>query len=89
MSPVGAAAQRADSVHVREGVNEGDYVAMREARDAKLAAPLLLMPSIRVNIRPGKPPLAETQPKYAGRAGLEIVDASQKPKPLPGARWRP
>jgi hypothetical protein len=34
-------------------------VAMREARDAKLAAPLLLMPSIQVNIRAGKLPPAE------------------------------
>lgn len=53
------AAQRADNVHVRDGVSEDDYVSMREARDAKLAAPLLLMPSIQVNMRAGKLPPAE------------------------------
>lgn len=53
------AAQRADNVHVRDGVSEDDYVTMREARDAKLAAPLLLMPSIQVNIRAGKLPPAD------------------------------
>ncbi len=42
--------------HVKDGVSEDDFVAMREARDAKLAAPHLLMPSIQVNIRAGKLP---------------------------------
>lgn len=53
------AEQRANNVHVRDGVGEDEYVAMREARDAKLAAPLLLMPSIQVNIRAGHLPPAE------------------------------
>ncbi len=53
------AEERAKNVHVRDGVSEEDYVAMREARDAKLAAPLLLMPSIQVNIRAGKLPPAD------------------------------
>jgi glyoxylase-like metal-dependent hydrolase (beta-lactamase superfamily II) len=52
-------AQRAANVHIRDGVSEDDYVAMREARDAKLATPLLLMPSIQVNIRAGKLPPAD------------------------------
>jgi hypothetical protein len=37
-------------VHVHEGVSEDEFVAMRYERDAKLAAPLLLLPSIQVNI---------------------------------------
>ncbi len=53
------AEQRANNVHVRDGVSEDAFVAMREARDAKLAAPLLLMPAIQVNIRAGKLPPAE------------------------------
>lgn len=53
------AEQRANNVHLRDGISEDDYVAMREARDAKLAAPLLLMPSIQVNIRAGKLPPAD------------------------------
>jgi glyoxylase-like metal-dependent hydrolase (beta-lactamase superfamily II) len=51
--------ERARNVHVGKGVSEDDFVAMRTARDAKLAAPLLLLPSIQVNIRAGKFPPAE------------------------------
>jgi glyoxylase-like metal-dependent hydrolase (beta-lactamase superfamily II) len=51
--------ERARNVHVHEGVSEDDFVAMREKRDATLAAPLLLLPSIQVNIRAGKFPAAE------------------------------
>ena len=38
--------EKARNVHVHEGVSENEFVAMRTARDAKLAAPLLLLPSI-------------------------------------------
>ncbi len=53
------AAQRRDSVHVHDGVSEDDFVAMRTARDAGLAAPKLLLPSIQVNMRAGRFPPAE------------------------------
>ncbi|BAQ49554.1 MBL fold metallo-hydrolase [Methylobacterium aquaticum] len=53
------AAQRAGNVHVKEGVSEEAFTAMRTARDATLAAPRLLLPSIQVNIRAGKFPPAE------------------------------
>ena len=48
--------QRAKNPHVRDGISEDEFVAMREARDAGLSAPLLLIPSIQVNIRAGKLP---------------------------------
>lgn len=51
--------EKARNVHVHEGVSENEFVAMRTARDAKLAAPLLLLPSIQVNIRAGHFPPAE------------------------------
>jgi glyoxylase-like metal-dependent hydrolase (beta-lactamase superfamily II) len=51
--------ERAKNVHVHQGVSEDAFVAMREKRDATLAAPLLLLPSIQVNIRAGKFPPAE------------------------------
>ena len=51
--------QRARNAHVQDGVDEEAFVAMREARDAKLEAPLLLLPSIQVNIRAGNLPPAE------------------------------
>ena len=49
----------AHNIHVHEGVNEDDFVAMRSARDTTLPAPTLLLPSIQVNIRAGKLPPAD------------------------------
>ena len=51
--------QRENNVHVHEGVDEDEFVAMRNARDATLSAPTLLLPSIQVNIRAGRFPAAE------------------------------
>ena len=51
--------ERARNVHVRDGVSEDEFVAMRTKRDLTLAAPLLLLPSIQVNMRAGKLPPAE------------------------------
>lgn len=51
--------QRQANVHVHDGVSEDAFVAMREARDATLAVPKLLLPSIQVNIRAGHLPAAE------------------------------
>jgi len=46
-------------VHVHEGVSEAAFVAMRQARDATLALPVLLLPSVQVNMRAGELPPAE------------------------------
>jgi glyoxylase-like metal-dependent hydrolase (beta-lactamase superfamily II) len=54
------AEQRACNPHVRDGVTEDEFVAMREAKDAKLAPPVLLLPSIQVNMRAGRFPPAES-----------------------------
>jgi glyoxylase-like metal-dependent hydrolase (beta-lactamase superfamily II) len=54
------AEQRANNKHVREGVSEEEFVKMRNERDATLAAPTLLMPSIQVNIRAGRFPPKES-----------------------------
>jgi glyoxylase-like metal-dependent hydrolase (beta-lactamase superfamily II) len=54
------AEQRRASVHVHDGVDEAEFVALRQARDAKLAVPRLLLPSIQVNIRAGRFPPAES-----------------------------
>jgi glyoxylase-like metal-dependent hydrolase (beta-lactamase superfamily II) len=53
------AEQRAHNPHVKDGTTEEEFVAFRTARDATLAAPLLLLPSIQVNIRAGRFPEAE------------------------------
>ncbi len=55
------AQQRAGNVHVHDGVSEAEFIALRTARDATLAAPQLILPSLQVNIRAGAlpPPTAE------------------------------
>ncbi len=54
------AEERAHNVHVHDGVDEATFVAMRAKRDATLAAPVLLLPSVQVNIRAGRLPPADT-----------------------------
>ncbi|MBX3659155.1 MAG: MBL fold metallo-hydrolase [Ramlibacter sp.] len=51
--------QRARNIHIHDGVSEADFVAMRTARDATLAMPTLILPSIQVNIRAGEFPPAD------------------------------
>ena len=53
------ATQRRDNVHLRDGVTEAEFVALRRARDAQLVAPKLLLPSVQVNIRGGRLPTPE------------------------------
>jgi len=51
--------ERRHNIHIRDGVGEDEFVAMRETRDATLAVPKLLLPSIQVNIRAGQLPKVE------------------------------
>ncbi|MCE2658834.1 MAG: MBL fold metallo-hydrolase [Rubrivivax sp.] len=53
------AAQKASNVHVHLGVSEAEFVAMRQARDATLAMPVLILPSVQVNMRAGRLPPPE------------------------------
>jgi glyoxylase-like metal-dependent hydrolase (beta-lactamase superfamily II) len=48
--------ERAHNIHVKDGVSEDEFVAMREARDATLAMPKLIIPSLQVNMRAGQLP---------------------------------
>ena len=48
--------QREENVHVKDGVTEQDFVAMRTVRDKTLSMPKLIMPSVQVNIRGGRLP---------------------------------
>ena len=52
------AEQRRSNVHVHDGISEAEFVAMRTARDQTLEAPLLILPSLQVNIRAGAMPPA-------------------------------
>ena len=51
--------QRANNIHIRDGVSEDQFVQMRKTRDATLEVPVLLLPSIQVNIRAGTMPPKE------------------------------
>ncbi len=53
------AAEREANIQMHEGVSEDDFVARREARDATLAMPRLILPSVQVNIRAGNLPAPE------------------------------
>lgn len=60
--------QKAGNVQIREMVGEDEFVAMRQQRDVTLAAPVLILPSIQVNIRGGDLP----DPAPNGRRYLKI-----------------
>ncbi|WP_295856943.1 MBL fold metallo-hydrolase [uncultured Xylophilus sp.] len=62
------AEQRAANIHVRDGVDEAAFVERRQARDATLALPVLMLPSVQVNMRAGRLPPAEAN----GTAYLKI-----------------
>jgi glyoxylase-like metal-dependent hydrolase (beta-lactamase superfamily II) len=62
------AEQRARNIHIHEGVSEDAFVAMRESRDSTLPAPVLILPSLQVNIRGGALPA----PATSGRVFLKL-----------------
>jgi glyoxylase-like metal-dependent hydrolase (beta-lactamase superfamily II) len=47
------AQQREHNIHVRDGISEETFITMRHSRDATLAMPVLMLPSVQVNIRAG------------------------------------
>jgi glyoxylase-like metal-dependent hydrolase (beta-lactamase superfamily II) len=53
------AEERAHNIHVKDGITEAAFVTMREARDAKLDMPVLLLPSVQINMRAGEMPPPE------------------------------
>lgn len=53
------ATQKAQNIHVHDGISEADFVKMRTARDAGLEMPVLLLPAVQVNIRAGAFPPPE------------------------------
>jgi glyoxylase-like metal-dependent hydrolase (beta-lactamase superfamily II) len=60
--------ERASNVHVHDGIDEVQFVRERNTRDAKLDPPVLLLPSLQVNIRGGRLP----PPSASGRAFLKL-----------------
>lgn len=60
--------ERAHNIHVRNGISEEEFVTMRTARDATLEMPVLILPSVQVNMRAGHFP----QPEDNGIRYLKI-----------------
>jgi len=62
------AEQRRDNIHVHDGIDEAEFVAKREKRDATLPLPDLMLAALQVNIRGGRLPAAEA----CGTAFLKV-----------------
>jgi len=62
------AEERRSNIHVRDGIGEEEFVAMREARDRTLAMPKLIIPSLQVNMKAGHLP----EPDPSGRRFLKV-----------------
>jgi len=62
------AEERQHNIHVKDGTSEDQFVAMREARDATLAMPRLIIPSLQVNMKAGRLP----DPDPTGKRFLKV-----------------
>ena len=62
------AAQKQNNIHVKESINEAEFVQMRERRDATLEMPRLIIPSVQVNIDAGHFP----EPEANGTRYLKV-----------------
>ena len=60
--------QQAHNIHVRDGITEDDFVALRDARDKTLAMPKLIIPALQVNMRAGALP----EPDETGTRFLKV-----------------
>jgi glyoxylase-like metal-dependent hydrolase (beta-lactamase superfamily II) len=61
-------AQKALNIHIGTGKSKEDFIAMRDARDATLAMPRLIIPSLQVNMRAGQMP----EPEDNGLSYLKV-----------------
>ncbi|GAA3958090.1 MBL fold metallo-hydrolase [Allohahella marinimesophila] len=65
LNETSVAEERANNVHVHDGVSEEDFVRMRSERDATLDMPRLILPSVQINMRAGHmPPPEENGTSY-------------------------
>ncbi|KQS57557.1 MBL fold metallo-hydrolase [Brevundimonas sp. Leaf363] len=65
--------QRAHNIHIGGGVTEDAFVAMRQARDATLKAPQLILPSLQINIRAGAMPPPEPDGRRFLKTPLNVI----------------
>jgi glyoxylase-like metal-dependent hydrolase (beta-lactamase superfamily II) len=67
------AEERAANVHVREGVTEDEFVAMRTARDRTLGMPVLRLPAVQVNVCAGQLPPPEANGTRYLKIPLDVL----------------
>ncbi|EWC41927.1 MBL fold metallo-hydrolase [Stutzerimonas stutzeri] len=67
------AAEREHNVHVHSGISEEQFVAMRTARDATLAMPTLILPSVQINMRGGELPKPESNGTRYLKIPLDVL----------------
>jgi len=67
------AAEREHNVHVHTGISEEQFVAMRTARDATLAMPTLILPSVQINMRGGELPKPESNGTRYLKIPLDVL----------------
>ena len=65
--------EKRQNVHVREGISEDEFVAMRTARDSTLGMPKLILPAVQVNMRAGRMPPAEDDGKRYLKIPLDTL----------------
>ena len=66
-------AERLHNVHIHEGIGEEAFVAMRQARDATLDMPTLILPSVQINMRAGELPPAESNGTRYLKIPLDVL----------------
>lgn len=67
------AVQRASNIHIRNGISQEAFVAMRSQRDAGLDLPALILPSVQINIRAGAMPPAEANGQRYLKVPLNLL----------------
>lgn len=67
------AEQRTHNIHIHDGISEAAFVEMRSNRDRTLEMPLLIIPSIQVNIRAGQLPPADDNGKTYLKIPLDVL----------------
>lgn len=65
--------QRDHNIHVKDGISEDDFVKTREARDATLAMPKLIIPSLQINMKAGELPAADETGKRFLKVPLNLL----------------
>ncbi|WP_284335854.1 MBL fold metallo-hydrolase [Comamonas sp. NoAH] len=75
------AEQKAQNIHVHDGISEAQFVEMRNRRDATLPMPTLILPSVQVNLRAGRmpPALADGRTYIELPVNAFLKDRSQAP----------